>query len=82
MDFLIKAQNAVGREPKKDTLHSFVKTLVEKRFQIAGHKIAQFEDTRYTVLQQFVQNYAPNDPEIKVITNLNALQIKKIKYFG
>ena len=67
MDFLVQLQNAVGREPKKDILRNFVNALIDKRFQIVGHKISQFEDTRYTVLRDFVKNHVPNDPEIKVI---------------
>lgn len=67
MEFLVQLQNAVGRKPKNDTLRNFVNTLIDKRFQIAGHKISQFEDTRYMVLREFVKNHVPNDPEIKVL---------------
>jgi citrate synthase len=68
MDFLIQLQNAVGREPKHDILRNFVNILIEKRYQIAGHKISQFEDSRYKVLRDFVKNHVPNNSEIKVIT--------------
>lgn len=70
MEFLSQFQNAVGREPKNEILRNFVKILVEKRFEFAGHKLSQFEDTRYKVLQEFVRTNVPNDPEIKVRVRL------------
>ncbi|XP_058810865.1 citrate synthase, mitochondrial-like [Phymastichus coffea] len=79
MDFLMKLQNAVGREPKNDILRNFLSSLIDKRFQIAGHKIAQFEDTRYTVLRNFVKNHVPNDPEIKLSQEVSSIYTKQIK---
>lgn len=79
MDFLVQLQNAVGREPKNEILHSFVNSLIDKRFPIAGHKMSQFEDTRYTVLQEYVKNHVPNDPEIKLSQNISNIYTKELK---
>ncbi|XP_011498429.1 PREDICTED: citrate synthase, mitochondrial-like isoform X2 [Ceratosolen solmsi marchali] len=79
MNFLIQLQNAVGREPKHDILRNFVNTLIEKRYQIAGHKISQFEDSRYKVLQNFVKNYVPNNSEIKLSQEISDIYTKQLK---
>ncbi|KAJ8676439.1 hypothetical protein QAD02_012226 [Eretmocerus hayati] len=79
MDFLVQLQNAVGREPKREILRNFVSSLIDKRFQIAGHKISQFEDTRYKILQEFVKTRVPNDPEIQLSQDISTIYTTQIK---
>ncbi|XP_014224589.1 citrate synthase, mitochondrial-like [Trichogramma pretiosum] len=79
MDFLVQLQNAVGRQPKNDILQNFVSTLVNRRYQIAGHKVAQFEDTRYTVLRDYVKRHVPDDPEIKLSQEVSNIYTEQVK---
>ncbi|XP_076398393.1 citrate synthase, mitochondrial isoform X2 [Megachile rotundata] len=78
MEFQTKIQQYWGHEPKEEKLKDYLGTLIKNK-ELIGYRKAEFCDSRYIAMLNYVKESMPDNPDIKLSQAISRILDTMIK---